>query len=110
MFTVFFHRYLSNVPYPLFLMRQKYELEVSVLYGVLTVNHAAGGQLNSHGRNTQDKLETKYTVGCFVHIFSTLTQEDYAGIITSITAEEVIVRLGTGTRLRVFVQQIKDRR
>lgn len=77
---------------------QRAELDVNILYGVLSVTEQAG------------VAPEKFTVGCFVNIFSVLTQEDYTGIVTSITPEEVIIRLGTGTRLRVFVQQIKDRR
>lgn len=83
-----------------------------MLYGVLTVTdkNIASENANASGWNKQLPGTQKYMVGSFVQIFSSLTQEDYAGIITSISNEEVIIRLGTGTRLRVYVQQIRDRR
>lgn len=80
---------------------------MSVLYDVLTITGppAAAASLVEAAAAQQ-----RFTVGSFVNVFSALTQEDYAGIITSITSEDVVIRLGTGTRLRVFVQQIRDHR
>ena len=54
--------------------------------------------------------EVTYPVGSFVLVRSGLSEEEFSGVLTAITMNEVIVRLGTGARIRVYVNQIRDQR
>ena len=54
--------------------------------------------------------EVTYPIGSFVLVRSGLSEEEFSGVLTAITVNEVIVRLGTGARIRVYVNQIRDQR
>jgi hypothetical protein len=43
-------------------------------------------------------------------VFSTLSQENISGIVTSLTASEIVVRTPTGPRFRVLVGQLRSGR
>ena len=45
-----------------------------------------------------------------MQLHSALSDEIFSGVITAVGAEDIIVKLGTGARLRVFVAQLRDRR
>jgi len=52
-----------------------------------------------------------YPLGALVLVKSILSEEDFSGVITAMSAHEVIVKLGhSDTRLRVYTNQIRDRR
>jgi hypothetical protein len=66
------------------------------------------------GQATIEEDATRRTqrilVGSFVCVHSFFSDEDFVGIVTAISPEEVLVKLGTGTRLRIYVDQIRERR
>lgn len=54
--------------------------------------------------------EEVFTTGDLVVVFSTLSQENIAGIITALSHREIVVRTGTGSRFSVLVGQLRTGR
>jgi hypothetical protein len=55
--------------------------------------------------------EIVYPLGALVLLKSAVSAEEFSGVITAISTHEIIVKLGhNNTRLRVYLNQIRDRR
>jgi hypothetical protein len=80
---------------------QQIHIDATAQYGILTVIQKAGPEAG---------VTQRYTVGSLVQLHSALSDEIFSGVITAVGADDVIVKLGTGARLRVFVAQLRDRR
>ena len=55
--------------------------------------------------------EVIYPLGALVLIKSVMSEEEFSGVITAMSAHEIVVKLGhSDTRLRIYTNQIRDRR
>lgn len=52
----------------------------------------------------------RYCQGDMVHVYSTFSGETFSGIITAISATDVVVRCGSGTRIAVLIGMLRSGR
>ena len=73
----------------------------------LTITPPSAG---SESESISENKSILYPLGSMVILRSAISEEDFCGIITAISFKDIVIRLGTGNRIRVYLNQLRDGR